>query len=311
MTRKIILDTDPGVDDALAFILALQSPELDVIGITTAFGNGSVQLSCLNALRILELCGRTDIPVAEGSPEPFGELPVSIGANVHGEDGLGNTHLAHPKTKLIEQNAVDFIIEMAHRYPGEITIVAVAPLANLAYALDKDPSIAHKIKEVVIMGGAVHRKGNITEFAEANFYNDPAAAERVLSAAWPITLLPLDATSKVIMDPTYIASLKHLKYGEFINAITPIYSDFYVKMYGLTGFHPHDPIAVAYLLKPEIFKLEKKPLKVITTADKRGHVEIRSDADKHLINICTDCDDAQFLSLFKRSLKQEVLEAVL
>src|SRR2546426_10720650 len=192
---RIILDTDPGIDDALALFLALASPELQLEAITTVSGNVHVDLTTRNALTLLELAGRTDIPVARGCDRPLSRQPV-FAEYVHGQNGLGGVELPEPQLQPVGQHAVDLIIERVMAAPREITLVPIGPLTNIALALRKEPRIAEHVREVVIMGGALRVPGNVTPEAEFNIYADPHAAHIVFHAGWPIRLVSLDVTNK-------------------------------------------------------------------------------------------------------------------
>lgn len=185
--HRMILDTDPGIDDALA------SPEIQLEAITTVSGNVSVDLTTRNALALLELTGRTAIPVARGSARPLVRLPV-LADYVHGDNGLGGVELPAPRLQPVTQHAVDVIIEKVMEAPGEVTLVALGPLTNIALALRCKPDIVQRVREVVIMGGALRVPGNVTPAAEFNIFVDPHAAHMVFHAGWPIRLVSLDVT---------------------------------------------------------------------------------------------------------------------
>ncbi|MBK8835664.1 MAG: nucleoside hydrolase [Anaerolineae bacterium] len=197
MTRKIIIDTDPGVDDAMAIYLALRSPELELVGLTTIFGNSNVEATTRNTLNLLHVAGRTDIPVARGAGRPLVLPPGPTGEWVHGDDAMGNigwTTVLDPALKPIDIPAARFIVDTIMANPGEITLVPIGPLTNLALALQLEPRIAANVREIVMMGGSVLAPGNVSPLAEANAHNDPHAASVVFSADWPITMAGLDVT---------------------------------------------------------------------------------------------------------------------
>ncbi len=250
--RPIIIDTDPGVDDAMAIFFALRHPDLEVIGLTTIFGNVHTDLATLNALRLLDIAGRPDIPVVPGASEPlctpyFGPVPF-----VHGDDGQGNVHLPLPTRDPLDRSAAEWIVEQVMARPGEVTLVPIGPLTNIALALRLEPRIASHVKAVVLMGGNALGKGNATPSAEANIHNDPEAADVVFGAGWPVTMVGLDVTERVHMDDAHLA-----KYGEIddpmaqhIAAIVPFYRDFYRDRVGIEGIHVHDSSAIAYVIAP-------------------------------------------------------------
>jgi uridine nucleosidase len=179
MPRKVIIDTDPGVDDTMAIYFALKSPELELIGLTTIFGNVTTELATTNALRLMEIAGRTDIPVAKGSDDPIAVPYSGAVPFVHGDDGQGNVHLPPPTTQAVDQSAAQFIVEQIMSQPGEVTLIPVGPLTNIALALRLEPRIAQNVKEVVVMGGNALGPGNASPAAEANIRNDPEAADVV------------------------------------------------------------------------------------------------------------------------------------
>jgi inosine-uridine nucleoside N-ribohydrolase len=196
LARKIIIDTDPGVDDAMAIFYALASSELDVIGITTVFGNTTTDICTTNALRLLEIAGRTDIPVAAGAVRPLA-MPYNGTADiVHGEDGQGNVFLPAPTTKPVPQHAVNFLIDTILQSPEPVTLVPLAPLTNIALMLLHKPDIVKHIREIVLMGGNAYVAGNVTPAAEANIWNDPDAADIVFGADCPVTMIGLDVTGQ-------------------------------------------------------------------------------------------------------------------
>ena len=210
MAQKIIIDTDPGIDDAMAIFFALQSPELELLGLTAVFGNGGVANTASNAVRILETAGRGDIPVAAGANEPLVIDNLSSGgSSVHGLDGLGNAsnRLPQPQGTPITQNAASFIIETVMANPGEITLVPIGPLTNIAMALRLEPHIAKAAKGVTLMGGSAFAGGNASAAAEANIRNDPHSADIVFSAGWPIVMAGWDVNNQFHMNQTYLDQL--------------------------------------------------------------------------------------------------------
>ena len=261
MARKIIIDTDPGIDDTMAILFALRSPELEVIGLTAVFGNTCVEDTAQNALRLVELEGHDSIPVTQGAGRPMVMAPHGLGTFVHGMDGMGETNLPAPKGKLRPEHAASFIVETILANPGQITLVPIGPLTNIGMALRLEPKIAGMVKEVVIMGGSVYAHGNATPVAEANISNDPHAAQIVFSAEWPITMVGLDVTTKTIMTPAYLAELAKAKNKatDLITRILPVYQRFHDQFYGLKGsVHTHDPSAIAYMVDPGLFQFQRQ-----------------------------------------------------
>ena len=267
MPRKIIIDCDPGIDDAMAILAALRSPELEVVGLTTVFGNADVDTCALNGLRLVELEGQDAIPVTKGCRQALVMPLESVGTHVHGLDGMGNTNQPLPHGKLDSRHAAEFIIDMVHAYPGEITLVPIGPLSNIGLALRLDPGIVPLVKEVVLMGGSIYAPGNISPVAEANIYHDPHAADLVYRAGWPVTMLGLDVTAKTVITPAFLERLYAVKNPatQLLERIQPCYQRFHDEVYGMQGaFHVHDPSVVAYLLKPELYRCEQMPVYVET-----------------------------------------------
>ena len=194
---KVIYDTDPGVDDAMALYFALAHPAIDVIGITTTFGNVSVEQAAINALYLTAIAGRT-IPVTKGVAVPWCKPQETPPAHIHGADGLGNLATRQAiSAQLDPRSSAQFIVDMARAHPGEITLVAVGPLGNLSLALMLEPRLPQLVREVIIMGGSVLEPGNVSPVAEANIWNDPHAADRVFAAGWKLTMVGLDVTHRV------------------------------------------------------------------------------------------------------------------
>ena len=291
MAQKIIIDTDPGIDDAMAILAALHSPELEVLGLTTVFGNTEVELCSLNALRLVELEGNDHIPVAQGCGQPMVHDIISFSAGVHGKDGFGNTNLPLPHGKLDPRHAAQFIIDTVMANPHEVILAPLGPLTNIAMAYRLEPRIAPLVKEVVLMGGCAFALGNISATAEANIYHDPHAAEVVFAAPWKVTMVGLDVTTKIVMRPDYFEKLYAAGNPavELLEKIQPCYQAFHEQIYGLKGaIHTHDPAVIAYLLAPELFRCEEMPVYVVTEglclgktiADKHHHIFRSTQAGK-------------------------------
>ncbi len=255
MTRRIIIDTDPGQDDAVAILLALASPELEVLGITAVAGNVPLPLTARNARIVCELAGRPETPVFAGCAKPLRQALVTA-EHVHGKTGLDGIEVYEPAMPLHPQHAVDFIIETVDTAPEKtVTICALGPLTNLATALTRAPEIAPKLQEIVLMGGAYFEVGNITPTAEFNIYVDPEAAKIVFSSGIPLTVLPLDVTHKALVTPARLAAFRALgtKVGATVAAWTDFFERFDKEKYGSEGAPLHDPCVIGYLLRPEIF----------------------------------------------------------
>ena len=267
--RRIILDTDPGVDDALAIFLALRSPEFKVEAITPVSGNVPLSLTLPNALRLVEITGRTDVPVAAGAATPLVRRLVTA-QYVHGNNGLGGAEFPEPKLKPVSENAAQIICRIVRSSPGEITIVGIGPLTNVATALKSDPDLAPQIKEIVVMGGSL-TSGNITPSAEFNFYVDPEAARIVFDSGVPITMVGLNVTEKVLLGEPQIrileaapnpvsqaaakilrSTLAHLRAGRGINT---------------KAMAMHDPLTVAYLIDPTLLTLKDYVVEIETSGE--------------------------------------------
>lgn len=257
MTRKIIIDTDPGQDDAVAILLALASPaELDVLGIVAVAGNVGVNLNATNARKVVELAGRRDIPVYAGCERPMHRHLVTA-EHVHGDTGLNGPDLPAPTLPLQEQHGVDYLVEtLMAAEPGTITLCTLGPLTNVAMALVKEPRIAGRVAEIVMMGGAYFEVGNITPAAEFNIYVDPEAADVVMRCGAPITMLPLDVTHQVLSTPKRLASLLALgnRSSKAVYEMLTFSETFDMNKYGWPGAPLHDPTVIAYLLRPDLFE---------------------------------------------------------
>jgi purine nucleosidase len=257
MPRKIIIDTDPGQDDAVAILLAAASPEeLQIEAIVAVAGNVGLAQNAKNALKVVELSGRTDIPVYAGCSRPIRRQLVTA-EHVHGETGLDGPTLPEPKIKLQAQHGVDFLIDKLRAAPaGEITLCTLGPLTNIAMALVKAPDIAPRIKQIVMMAGGYFEAGNITPAAEFNVYVDPEAADIVLRSDVPIVMIPLDVTHGVLSTRKRLDAIKAIgnKAGAAVDAMLSFSEAFDQNKYGREGAPLHDPCVIAYLLKPELFK---------------------------------------------------------
>ena len=253
--EKIIIDTDPGQDDAVAILLALASPEIEVLGLTCVAGNVPLPLTTKNALTICELAGRTDIPVHVGCERPL-ERTLVTAEHVHGKTGLDGFTLPDPVMAPAEGHAVDFLIETLRREaPGTVTLCPIGPLTNIATALRDAPDIAPRIKRIVLMGGAYFEVGNITPAAEFNIYVDPEAADIVFRSGVPLVVMPLDVTHKALTTRPRIEAFRALgtKVGKAVASWTDFFERFDMEKYGSEGAPLHDPCTIAWLLKPGLF----------------------------------------------------------
>jgi len=255
-TRKIIIDTDPGQDDAVAILLALASPEeVEVLGITAVAGNVPLPLTAKNARMVCELAGRHDMAVFAGCDEPLSR-PLITAEHVHGKTGLDGPALPAPTMELRPEHGVDFIIDTLRREPaGSVTLCPLGPLTNIATAFRDAPDIIPRVREVVLMGGAYFQVGNITPAAEFNIYVDPEAAEIVFKSGAPIVVMPLDVTHKVLVTKPRNDSFRALgsTVGQAVAAMTDFFERFDKEKYGSLGAPLHDPCVIAYLIRPDLF----------------------------------------------------------
>jgi inosine-uridine nucleoside N-ribohydrolase len=265
--QKVIFDTDPGVDDAMALLFLHRHPQIDLVGVTTVFGNASIDQTTRNA-QFLHRAWGIQAPIAKGAgraiePSRADDHPAAV---VHGEDGLGNIGVpASVEWPIDPRPASQFIIETVRAHPGEVTLVAVGRMTNLALALKADPEITGLVKEVVVMGGAFDVNGNVTPAAEANIYGDPEAADMVFTAPWKVTIFGLDVTMKTLMSSSYLANMAS---GQdealrLLVELSQFYVDFYRQRVGLDGMAIHDSCACVYLAAPELFEYRSGPVRVV------------------------------------------------
>lgn len=261
MVKRIILDTDPGIDDALAILLALASPEVHLEAVTVVVGNCSTVQGVGNALGVLELAGASHVPVAAGLDRPLIQ-PVLTAPETHGETGLGYAQLPTPRQQPLAQHAVDLLIERIMAAPGEITLVAVAPLTNLALAVRREPALVQAVKEVIIMGGALRHQGNTTPQAEFNVYVDPHAAHIVYHSGLPLTLVPLDVTYQCVLTQADVDRLLAVPspLTHFVAEATRFYMEFHDEYQDIAGCVINDPLALALAFAPDL--VETKSLYV-------------------------------------------------
>ena len=268
--RKIIIDTDPGQDDAVAILLALASPEqIEVLGITCVAGNVPLALTARNARMVCELAGRPDIPVFAGCDRPLGRALVTA-EHVHGKTGLDGPSLPEPQMRLQSQHAVDFIIDTVRSNPpGTITLCPLGPLTNIATALARAPDIAPRLQEIVLMGGAYFEVGNITPAAEFNIYVDPQAAQAVFAAGVPLVVMPLDVTHKALVTAERNAAFRNLgtPVGIAVAQMTEFFERYDREKYGSLGAPLHDPCVTAYLLAPHLFSGRHVNVEIETTSE--------------------------------------------
>lgn len=320
--KKIILDTDPGSDDAMALMLALNSPELDVRAISVVPGNVTASQGLENALRMISLANRCDIPVAAGAQHPLFQKLITA-EFWHGKNGLANVELPPSKCKVDSRFGPDLIIQMVHAAPHEITLVPVGPLTNIALAVEKDPSIVPLVKEVILMGGSISG-GNVNAAAEANIYNDPEAAQIVFQAGWPLTMVGLDVGDKTLLSQKYLDQLTqtHGPINDFIYSVAKYLINL-AAQFGSPGTPMYDPLAVGVAIDATLAKAPEMHVDVETrgeftrgetVANRRGYVErnvlqgdhyVIEGADKVTPNakVCVDVEADRFLQLFVSRIK--------
>ena len=315
--KKIIIDTDPGTDDALALMLALNSPELDVRAVTVVPGNVTAAMGLENALRMISLANRCDIPVAGGAQHPLFQKLITA-EFWHGKNGLGNVELPPSKCKVDPRFGPDLIIQLVHASPHEITLVPVGPLTNIALAVEKDASIVPLVKEVILMGGSI-RGGNVNAAAEANIYNDPEAAQIVFQAGWPLTMVGLEVGDKALFTHRYLDELGQTRgpVNDFIVSVLKFMVDL-SGTFGSPGSPMYDPSAVAVAIDASLVKVQEMHVDVETRGEfTRGetvgnrHGEVERNVlhgDRYVIEgvdkvtpnakVCVDVDADRFLQLF-------------
>jgi len=322
--KKIIIDTDPGTDDALALMLALNSPELDVRAITVVPGNVTAAMGLDNALRMVSLANRCDIPVAAGAQHPLFQK-LTTAEFWHGKNGLGNVELPASKCKVDPRFGPDLIIELVHASPHEITLVPVGPLTNIALAVEKDPSIVPLVKEVILMGGSISG-GNVTAAAEFNIYNDPEAAQTVFQAGWPLTMVGLEVGDKALFTHKYLDELgqTHGPMNDFVASVLKFMVGL-AATFGSPGSPMYDPSAVAVAIDSSLVKVQEMHVDVETRGQfTRGetvgnrHGEVERDVvhgDRYVIEgvdkvtpnakVCVDVDADRFLQLFVSRIRNK------
>jgi len=316
MTKKIILDTDPGIDDAMAILFAEAHPDIELMGITTVYGNATIDNGTQNALYLKQKFGMKAL-VAKGSDKPLLRDPVGATVVVHGETGFGDvTAPSSLDSEAIKKPAYQFIIDSVRAEPREITLVAVGPLTNLALALEAAPDIVDLVKEVVVMGGAFgengHR-GNVTPFAEANIHDDPHAADKVFTASWPVVIIGLDVTEESFFTSQYLDELRDDagEVGQFIWDISRYYLKFYSDKVGMDGCHVHDPSAIAYVIQPSLFTSRNGPVRVVTDGPAEGMTIQKADQRNYMNDewglfpaqqVGVQVDSDTLLSLYRETL---------
>ncbi|KAH9738311.1 Uridine nucleosidase 1 [Citrus sinensis] len=276
---KLIIDTDPGIDDSMTILMAFQTPELEILGLTTIFGNVTTEDATRNALTLCEMAGCPGVPVAEGSPEPLKGGKPRVAEFAHGSDGMGNISLTPPKAKKCDKNASEFLVDKVSEYPGEVSILALGPLTNLALAIKRDSSFASKVKNIVVLGGAFFALGNVNPAAEANIYGDPEAADVVFTSGANIAVVGINITTQVKLTDADLLELRQSKgrYVQLLGDMCKFYRDWHVKSDGVHGnfsfksIFLHDPVSFVALVRPDLFTFKKGVVRVETQGICTGH----------------------------------------
>lgn len=304
---KVLLDMDPGIDDALAIMLALNSPELEIVGITTVSGNVPAELGAKNAARVLELYGRDDVPLYKGEERPR-VVPLETAQDTHGEDGLGETFLPEPKLGF-RDGGVDFILSSLYDNPG-LTIVAVGPLTNIAAALERDRRAFDNLRQLIVMGGSAKSHGNCSPVAEYNFWADPHAAAYVFEHLDKIVMVGLDVTRRIVLTPNHRELLRQFgtPAARFINKITRFYVDYHWQQERTLGCVINDPLAVAVAFMPDLVSMRPYFVEVVTEGPARGQSMVdfggfhRRRPNAH---VCLTVDTERFMNMFLRRICPE------
>jgi inosine-uridine nucleoside N-ribohydrolase len=314
--HKVIYDTDPGVDDAMALVFQALHPDIELLGLTSVFGNATIETTTRNA-RLLAGRFAAGVPVAQGAAAPLKRRAPEPLAWIHGDNGLGNIALDTAQAAALDARpAHRFMIDTVRAHPGEVTLLAVGPLTNLALALADDPRIAALVKQVVIMGGAFGTDGvlgNVTPAAEANILGDPDAADIVLGAAWPVAIVGLDVTQRTIMSHAYLAALRDRggPAGQFVWDVSRHYEAFHEQSAQLAGIYVHDSSAVAFVLAPQLFKTRSGPVRVLTdgiavgqTIQKPSTMPVPAPAwdNRPDCQVCVEVDVPGMLALYERTI---------
>lgn len=299
--RRVLLDVDTGVDDALAITLAVRSPELEVVGITTVSGNVPVARCTANTLLVLEMLGAPALPVVSGASTPLAR-PRLTATEVHGADGLGNVTRAYPSpSRRAAEGAAEFLLEAIRRFPEDLTLIATGPLTNVATAIQRDPATMRRLRGLTVMGGAVRVPGNVGPVTEFNFAVDPEAAAIVLGAGLGLTLVPLDVTEQVILRREALdgdgGALR-----TFLREMTATTMAFHWKHEGFDGMFLHDPLAVGSVVDPSLVRGQPMHLAIeqrggMTTGMTVADLRRRSQAAPNA-SVCTQVDADRFLALF-------------
>ena len=304
----VLVDCDPGQDDAIALLLALASPELELLGVTTVAGNQTLPKVTANAIRVLELAGRGDVPVAAGADRPLALELVTAG-DAHGETGLDGPDLPPARGQALDRHAVDFLAERILAADTPVTLVTLGPLTNVALLLAEQPEAAQRLGRIVLMGGAI-AEGNMTASAEFNVWVDPEAAARVFESGLDVTMVGLDVTNRAVLSPEHADRLRPQgRVGAAVAAMLDFYGTFYSRAYDYGGCPVHDAVAMAHVVRPEILRTLLRRVEVDTSSGLcRGRTVVdmrrRSVPPEPNATVAVDVDVPAFVALLMERFGQ-------
>jgi inosine-uridine nucleoside N-ribohydrolase len=301
---KLVIDTDPGIDDAMAIFLAAVSADIELLGLTTIFGNVTTDIATRNALRLLEAAG-DDAPVAPGAAMPWGDWPFEPSWEVHGREGFGDIEPVTPVTDPVGETAAELLTRLAREFPGELVVCPLGPLTNLADALGRDPDFAGNVARIGLLAASLDEGGNITPYAEANIYHDPQAAEAVFASGAPVEMVGLDVTHRVTCteeDFDQIAETSP-ELGGMLKRMSEYYLKFYRSVGKLDGCSLHDPAAIIACTHPHLFETRDVPIRVVTSGEEAGRTEAAEDGRKPT-KVCVAVQGPEVKQLFLDRLAQ-------
>lgn len=300
---KLIIDTDPGIDDAMAIFYAAAAPDIELLGLTTIFGNVTTRIATRNALRLLEAAD-LDLPVARGAEAPMSMPPFRPSAQVHGVEGFGDIPAEEPKGQPVAEDAADFLIRMARKHKGELVVCPIGPLTNIAQAIQRDPEFLKNVSRIVVMGGSLEEGGNITPHAEANIYHDPHAADIVFGAGKKLVMVGLDVTHRILCTKENFASIaaQSLVLGGMLQKMSEFYLAFYETVGKFEGCSLHDPAAVIACTHPDLFDTRAVPVRVACEGDQIGATLAAETGHREAISVCMRVDAKRVKDLFLKRL---------
>ncbi|MFS4582191.1 nucleoside hydrolase [Phaeobacter sp. C3_T13_0] len=300
---KLIIDTDPGIDDAMAIFYAAAAPDIDLLGLTTIFGNVTTKTATRNALRLLEAAD-LDLPVAHGAETPLVLPPFTPSAHVHGAEGFGDIPAKAPKGQALNEDAADFLIRMAQEHKGELVVCPIGPLTNIAHAIQRDADFVKNVKRIVIMGGSLEEGGNITPHAEANIYHDPHAADVVFGSGAKVEMVGLDVTHRILCTKDDFSSIaaQSPELGGMLQEMSVFYLHFYETVGKFDGCSLHDPAAVIACTHPELFTARCVAMEVSCDGETSGETRLAADVDRKPIDVYMAVDAEAVKTLFVKRL---------